>query len=818
MASEAFASLFTGDELDYAVASALGGKYRGNLSPGCKLIGEARDRYTDLDDLVYEGAYTIIYYINGPADFMSTDENPDPGWDDSSAGDDQIPYRLKVTSFSVRPIYLHIYAVGGDSLYQTMIVGTKLFFRDMWSMENAIEYQTSQGTKIHIPWRSIDLGAEQSVVRSFLGYDASGNDQVLSQRMGTALVDFIKRLSIGNANLLDFTNGFFLYSADHASADISHYWNMSAGVGGTPSIETVTYDDISTSNVDNINGDLALAEMPLFDDIDNDIVTLFRSTGNCSFANYGASSNATQIINKIAVGANAKYTASVYLIYDEGFVHQPDAAKAFIKIGYASGGSITEVATSEVQLNLLGGPNDYDQVPENAIYKNYIYDGTEYADVAYNYGDFTNVNKAASEMGYYRLSVTLSQDMIDDSSLSSLVIVFGVTGTEDVTVSSVTYNGGGIFTLPKVEYGDFATQYNHSWGDLYYYFTNTEAIYGVPIIKPGRTVFLPKDFEDQDSIVYKTTEPVCGDCGSTFIMYDGETGEPEFCYDCGSTNILTKYFNVEPVAVGGGGGFVQHTIDDLTIRNENDQTLKYGTTTISPSIYIDGKEKTEGRNKADKIVESYRPDGKNLVHTHGGSDAYNQHYYNEGAIKQMYPRYKDILFLNRQTGELICWDDLVTVDISSDGSGTYRQTGGFVSLSKPYVIRESNNNYPNAGPKPIKYLHETEPLDPSVDPSTTPDRSYVEDFVGTNKFWLQKDPGTSEAVLKYYDPDEEAWKAPRTEPTAIYVVQPNAPSSDWEGKLWINSTTGVMYYSVRENNSVIWKPVYAAWGANPANS
>jgi hypothetical protein len=153
--------------------------------------------------------------------------------------------------------------------------------------------------------------------------------------------------------------------------------------------------------------------------------------------------------------------------------------------------------------------------------------------------------------------------------------------------------------------------------------------------------------------------------------------------------------------------------------------------------------------------------------------------------------------LNKQTNELLYWDDLNTRDNVNEG--------GFVSINKPFVIRVDDDN--GIGPKPVDY---------------TTDNSYNESFVGTNQFWLHK-PDTvgatnasKAATIKYYDPEEEMWLTAKADAASIYVVQPNAPGAEWLGKFWINSTTNALYYSIVQNNEIIWKPIFSIWGANPA--
>ena len=65
-----YVSQFTGDELDFAISSALGDKYRGNLSPGCHTIGASMDMQVDFDSLTIPGKYTAYFYLHGLSSFV----------------------------------------------------------------------------------------------------------------------------------------------------------------------------------------------------------------------------------------------------------------------------------------------------------------------------------------------------------------------------------------------------------------------------------------------------------------------------------------------------------------------------------------------------------------------------------------------------------------------------------------------------------------------------------------------------------------------------------------------------------------------------
>ena len=725
--SEAYTSLFTGDELDYAVAKALGNKYRGNVTPGCHLIGDTIEMAIDLDALLIPGKYTVYFYINGP-EALKTNVDIDP-----------------IREFSVRPIYLQIYTTGGDHLYQTIMVNALLFYRDMWSGE--------ADPTGHIPWKQIDLGVEGTVITNNLEFSESGTEEALSQRMGTVLVDAMRKLQIGNANLLDFTNGFYLYGDNDPTNDtdeINAHWNCTHG-----EIELVTYDDISDGNVDTpLDTTLTINKFPMFDDIDGDIIALFKSTD--TYAVF----ESDKTNNFIYVSSNSKYTASVYLVYDSKFLALADSAEAFISIK----NGLNEVRTRRIQLNLLGAPSDYPQgeIPDNLYCYNKTLYGTDYdvdpnvehPDWADSYtGQFKTIEKAASELGYYRLSVTIDPGDLQVASRQSLTIQFGFSGA----------GAKGIMVLPKVEYGEYATQYNHSWGDLYYYFTNCEEFFGVPI-----DITSPTEFQDQDSFVYVPETEVDG-------------------------VVIPAHFNAEPVAVGGGGGFIVHADDDLTITDYEHQSARYS---------------SSDDNQLDRLFVSYSPTyDPNAIITDNDQDVYSE--YGDITYAEKYPRYKNVLVLNKMNNELLYWDDLYNVN----GIDENEPQGAYVSINKPFVIRNCATEYDTDinGPKPVDY---------------TVDKSYSEAYVGKNQFWLHKPVINNDnqdqdhaGKLKYYDPEENKWLTVRAKADQIYIVSEVAPGEEGFGLFWIQESTNALYYSVRgQNGTIIWKPIESIWGSNPSQS
>lgn len=721
--SEAYTSLFTGDELDYAVAKALGNKYRGNITPGCHLIGDTVEMAIDLDALLIPGAYTVYFYTNGPEALATgteeeIDENP-------------------LRAFSVRPLYLKIYATGGDHLYQMVLVGAMLYFRDMWSAED------KDPITGHIPWRSLDLGVEGTVITNNLEYSEGGTLEALSQRMGTALVDAIRKLQIGNSNLLDFTNGFYMYGDRTNSAnEMKYHWDCIYG-----DIDMVTYDDIIDGSITFPSGSaINITKFPLFDDIDDTIIAMFKSSSTSNDAIFTSDPEN----NKIYMTNNAQYTASVYLLYDTRFASMSDNAEAFISLRIGS----NTIRTRSIKLNRLVSPAEYSGPATDLYCYNKILVGTDY-DTSYEdkpdwtdtyNGKFKVIEPSASQLGYYRLTVTVDpSDLSDRSDLDNISIQFGFS------------NAYGIFVLPKVEYGEYATQYCHSWGDLQYYFVNCEEFFGVPIDVTG-----PSDFNEDDGFVFVPEKTV-----------EGQT--------------IPAHFSAEPIAVGGGGGFVIHTEDDLTIFNNTERNDYY--------VALDA---------LDMLKISYAPDGQTPItvndqHTYDGQYGPNLMTYSD-----FNSRYDKVLVFNKMTSELLYWDNLY-----NNGQGN--DPGAYVSLNKPFVIREcaTSGGADVNGPK-------------SVDYST--DKSYTEAYAGKNTFWLDKPHSGSTskaATIKYFDPEENAWMTAVAAASKVYVVSETAPGREALGLFWIQSTTNALYYSVEElvNGvmTVVWKPIESIWGANPSN-
>ena len=760
--SESYASLFTGDELDYAVAKLLGNKYRGNTTPGCHLIGDTADPPIDLDELLIPGKYTIYFYINGPVEFIVTNTE-DPAYNVHSP-------------FSVRPIYLQIYTTGGDHLYQTLMTGAKLYWRDMWSAEDA------DPVTGHIPWKCIDLGVEAAEKSSSLEYKAGGNEITLTQRMGTIIRDMMQKLQIGNVNLIDFTNGFFMYSRDvnpqdDIIDDMENYWNCV-----DTEIKNIDYSDIDlTHYVVDTAHTLSSAKFPIFDDLDQEYVTLFVADTNGKVESYcGTDSGSTIEYNKIYSANGAKYTASVYLIYDPGYANCTNES-AFISLTFMAldgEGIPTPLVAKTKTFKLADLAADTNgRIPNVDSEGNEIYTGTEYDGEDAGY---PATIRSVVENGWIRLTVTLDPDALDEdiiaSSTNSIRISFGFTD-----------GGAGIFTLPKVEYGSYATQYNHSWRDLYYYFTNCESFFGIPI-----NVTHPSDFNDQDSFVYDNTHNV---------------------------------FNAEPVAVGGGGGFVVHTKDNLAIAGSTELSAN-----ASKYVAADGSDAT-GLNI------DYMADGEHLYHPYQDPQdmEHSQEVHPKGGmigepLNDLYPRYKKILFFNKQSNELLCWDDICTPRDTTGARYDLVGTGALIPMNHPYVLREAAT-YDDSGtvtelnrPDPAKYIAADSSSADASNPEYT--KSYTEQHVGAHQFWMHKPstydptsevPQSNAATIKYFDPNvgtHGTWLTAKADAANIYVVQPTAPGPEWEGKFWINSVTHALYYSDRIDGQLTWLPIQAVWGAS----
>lgn len=398
---------------------------------------------------------------------------------------------------SVNPIFVKVYW-SGQMLYQTITVGAKLYWRDILSGD--------------LSWKKVDMGTEAMVLSNTVDYRESGESEALTQRMGTYLKSLIEDIEIGNVNLLDYTNGIFGY-ADDVNTEADSAWDGDANHYIAPTTDiwhsdpdkasVVSFTDETLSTDAYINHD----KFPMVDDLDENMFSVFRTTASegvfTSYVKTGLGDNPVHVAN------GSTYTASIYLLMRDEFLTMDDSCKAYIKLFSAADAS--DAVTTEVQLNRLGPdktasglqPYCYDELlstVESPVYKT-----------------------PASDIGYYRMSVTIKGAA--KSTFKGLRIQFGFTGS----------NAIGDMVFPKIEYGEHATQYNHSWHDLKYFFGNCETIYDRPI-----NVLGPGDFKEQHGLVYSKVD---------------------------------RGFNSEPVAVGGGGGFIGITSKSRFMENKRYQKV-----------------------------------------------------------------------------------------------------------------------------------------------------------------------------------------------------------------------------------------------------
>lgn len=474
-----YISQFSGDELDFAISSALGDKYRGNLSPGCHTIGASTSMQVDFDALTIPGKYTAYFYINGPAALVG-----------------------------VSPVCIQVFW-GSTMLYQTIQVGARLFWRDL----------LSGNTK----WKEVNLGVEATTIidnlETDLSVDEGASIKALSANMGAELRKRMENLQIGNTNLMDFSNVFDEYS--HSVADRWSYNN-------TSSVTNVNLKDF-------INLTAYKGRFPMVDDVDRENVTIFRSVGNGAFGFRTDESNR----NPVQMAKEATYTASVYILCESNYFNADESCKfnsdnsptAYIKIVKGS----EALATTEISL--------YDLFEKESETRVYVPEDTVNGKDAY-----IQIIKTASigkTNGYMRLVVNYTSTVTGDA----LGVQFGINDPNGVASSIVSE-----FVYPKIEYGQYATQYNHSWQDLYYFFNNCEEIYGRPVI-------VNKSAGSYDNWITEQSSPV-------------------FNYD-------NKTFNVEPVAVGGGGGFITSTPDEANTNTRKNKIIIFdkGYSTVDDPNY-----------------------------------------------------------------------------------------------------------------------------------------------------------------------------------------------------------------------------------------
>lgn len=458
-----YVSQFTGDELDFAISSALGDKYRGNLSPGCHTIGASMDMQVDFDSLTIPGKYTAYFYLHGPK-----------------------------TLIGVSPLCIQVFW-GATMLYQTIQVGARLFWRDLISGDTE--------------WKEVNMGVEATVIVDNLITDLAATEtastMALSANMGAELRKRMEKLQIGNTNLIDFSNVF-----DDYFHNVSDRWAFSSNA----SIADMKLSDCVSAAYHQ--------RFPMVDDVDRADVTIFSTNGSGSFSFRTEESNR----NPIQMANKAWYTASVYILCQTSYFNGTGDNAAFI---------FDKNSSPNVYIKIISSGNEELATTQKSLYQLF-----EEPDIVYSYekgdeskgetgGRVSTSNPSIGKTnGYVRLTVMYQAT----SSSDTLGIQFGIEGANAGTIAQFVY--------PKVEYGQYATQYNHSWQDLYYFFNNCEQIYGrtINIDDPGSHDAI----SEQSGLVFKRS---------------------------------TEEFEVEPVAVGGGGGFLQATPNAVSTNPRKDKII-----------------------------------------------------------------------------------------------------------------------------------------------------------------------------------------------------------------------------------------------------
>lgn len=465
-----YVSQFTGDELDFAISSALGDKYRGNLSPGCHTIGASTDMQVDFNDLAIPGKYTAYFYIHGPSSLIG-----------------------------VSPICIQVFW-GAAMLYQTIQVGSRLFWRDLLSG--------------NLDWKEVDLGVEAATIIDNLVTDLISNEDAakmaLSANMGAELRKRMENLQIGNTNLIDFSNVF-----DDYFHSVSDRWSHFNGT---------VEDKLLSECVENSFNH----RFPQVDDVDRSMVTMFTLKGSGVFGFMTGENNK----NPVQVANQSMYTASVYILYQDSYIDY-DANTSDTLIGVNGHPfKFTKENSPKIYIKLVNGDTVL-QSKETTLYDLFA---APVESRTYTKGDkdqgvedkveTTLTPSIGKTNGYVRLTVTYTATASSDS----IGLQFGMDNADSDVVAEFVY--------PKIEYGQYATQYNHSWQDLYYFFNNCEEIYGrrINVIDPGDHNTIP----EQAGLVFNKT---------------------------------TEEFDVEPIAVGGGGGFIKADPSTADSNTRKDQII-----------------------------------------------------------------------------------------------------------------------------------------------------------------------------------------------------------------------------------------------------
>lgn len=374
----------------------------------------------------------------------------------------------------ISPICVQVYWAG-QFLYQTITIGTKFYWRDLISGD--------------LSWKMIDMGVEATKVVDDLytdiEYDESADEMALSANMGAELRKMTENQEIGNVNLLDCTGELHGYTGSDGMTLDNNYW-------------------VFSNSAININ-----SELPVYD-----------------------VSNGSKLNSKSFYVNKNGYVMS-YGSYIKGYSEfmDPYTASVYVKNINASVDSIPDSDIMYIKIII----KDVDAGVADIVFTR-----------EYRIKDYINTTELNN--GKLRLSVTINKEIfgerkIEGRETSGISNGVATKSTRTIHVCfGFNSQEGPISTIefyhPKLEYGYYATAYNHSANDLRYWYTNCEKIYDAPINATS-----PNDFIEQDGLVYNST---------------------------------TKAFIHEAVAVGGGGGFVTcNNLSELNTNARRDKVLAF---------------------------------------------------------------------------------------------------------------------------------------------------------------------------------------------------------------------------------------------------
>ena len=159
-------SLFTGPEVDKAVAKQLGSTHGESALPGCHMLGTVSANPQNLFEVIIPGKYTILFYYDM----------------DNSNNAIEMPFEGE------SPIFLQV-TYEDDHHWQRITIGARLYYRDLASGD--------------YHWSFIDMGVQAIDVIDNL--TSTRGEAALSANMGRELKVLIDNLAIGNMNLADNT-------------------------------------------------------------------------------------------------------------------------------------------------------------------------------------------------------------------------------------------------------------------------------------------------------------------------------------------------------------------------------------------------------------------------------------------------------------------------------------------------------------------------------------------------------------------------------------------------------------------------------------